>query len=142
MLDVGKLSPPAQEHYDTMDYRVGDNFTLLDARIERLDGAPQLSLTWQVAATPLEAYTTFVHILDENGESIGQADGPALNGDYPTDWWSPGETIVDTRPLTLPPEADRVTIGLYRLVDGARLPIVDQNGQRVPNDEVILLVQP
>ena len=142
MLDVGKLSPPAQEHDDTMDYRVGDRLTLLDARIERLDGAPQLSLTWQVAATPPEAYTTFVHILDENGESIGQADGPALNGDYPTDWWSPGETIVDTRPLTLPPEADRVTMGLYRLADGARLPIVDQNGQRVPNDEIVLPVQP
>ena len=67
----------------------------------------------------------------QTASSIGQADGPPLNGDYPTDWWSPGETIVDERPLTLPPEADRVTIGLYRLADGARLPIVDQNGQRV-----------
>ena len=137
MLAVGKLSPPAQEHYHTLDYRVGDSFTLLDARIERVNGAPYLSLTWQATATPPESYTTFVHVLDANGKPIGQADGPALNGDYPTDWWSPGETIVDTRPLALPPEADRVTIGLYRLADGARLPIVDQNGQRVVNDEIV-----
>jgi hypothetical protein len=142
MLDVGKLSPPAQEYYHTMDYRVGDSFTLLDARIERLDGAPHLSLTWQATAIPLDAYTTFVHVLEASGDPIGQADGPALNGDYPTDWWSPGETIVDTRPLTLPPEADRVTIGLYRLADGARLPIVDQDGQRVVNDEIVISVQP
>ena len=83
-----------------------------------------------------------MHVLDVNGKPIGQADGPSLSGDYPTDWWSPGETIIDTRPLTLPPEADRVTIGLYRLADGARLPIVDQNGQRVVNDEIVLPVQP
>lgn len=142
MLAVGKLSPQVQEHYHTQDYRVGDSFTLLDARIERLEGAPHLSLTWQATTVPPEAYTTFVHVLDANGKPIGQADGPALNGDYPTDWWSPGETIVDTRPLALPPEADRVTIGLYRLADGARLPIVDQNGQHVANDEIVLPVQP
>jgi len=142
MLAVGKLSPQVQEHYHTLDYRVGDSFTLLDARIERLDGAPHLALTWQAVAVPPEAYTTFVHVLDMNGKPIGQADGPALNGDYPTDWWSPGETIVDTRPLALPPEADRVTMGLYRLADGVRLPIVDQNGRRVVNDEIVLPVQP
>ena len=62
-----------------MDYRVGDSFTLLDARIERLDGAPHLSLTWQATGTiPPEAYTTFVHVLDASGNPIGQADGPAV----------------------------------------------------------------
>jgi len=142
MLEVGKLSPRIQEYYHTMDYRVGDSFTLLDARIERWGGAPYLSLTWHVTTAPSEAYTTFVHVLDVNNSQIGQADGPAFSGDYPTDWWSPGETIIDTRPLTLPPEADRVTMGLYRLADGTRLPIIDQNGQRVVNDEIVLKVQP
>jgi hypothetical protein len=142
MLNAGKLGPRVQEHYHTLDYRVGDSFMLLDARIGRSDGAPYLALTWQAVAVPPEGYTTFVHVLDASGKPIGQADGPALNGDYPTDWWSPGETIVDTRPLALPPEADRVTIGLYRLADGARLPIVDQNGQRVVNDEIVIPVQP
>ena len=47
-----------------------------------------------------------------------------------------------TRPLPLPPEADRVTIGLYRLSDETRLPIVDQAGQRVPNDEIVLSLNP
>jgi hypothetical protein len=142
MLNVGKLSPRRQEYYQTMNYRVGNGLTLLDARIEQLNGVPHVSLTWHVTTTPAEAYTTFVHVLDASGNSIGQADGPALDGDYPTDWWSPGEMIVDVRPLPLPPEADRVTIGLYRLADGARLPIVDQNGQRMMNDEIVIPVQP
>jgi hypothetical protein len=115
---------------------------LLDARIEGQGGMPYLSSTWTTTATVPEAYTFFVHVLDGNGKLIGQADGPPLSGDYPTEWWSPGETIVDTRPLALPPEADRVTIGLYRLSDETRLPVVDQAGQRVLNDEIILSLKP
>ncbi len=142
MLDVGKLAPLASEYNHTLSYRVGDGLMLLDARIERHDNTPSLSLTWQTTKTPPEDYTTFVHILDAGGAVIGQADGPALGGAYPTSWWSPGETIVDTRPLPLPAEADRVTIGLYRLSDQTRLPIVDETGQRVANDEIVLPVKP
>jgi hypothetical protein len=143
MLSVGKLAGTPQPERDrTMNYRLGDGITLLDARMERGESGALLSLTWQAAATPPEAYTTFVHVLDADGKLIGQADGPPLGGDYPTDWWSPGETIIDERPLPLPPEADRVTIGLYRLSDGMRLPVVDGAGQRVPNDEIVLPVKP
>jgi hypothetical protein len=143
MLPAGKLPSTAQPERDhTLNDRVGDSITLLDASVGRESSSPSLSTTWHVTATPPEAYTIFVHILDAGGQLIGQADGPPLSGDYPTDWWSPGETIVDTRPLTLPPEADRVTIGLYRLSDQTRLPVVDQAGQRVPNDEIVLPVRP
>ena len=142
MVDVGKLSPMIQPSESALNYRVGEGLTLIAAKIDRDGSVPQLTLTWRVATAPTESFTTFVHVLDGGGKPIGQADGPPLNGDYPTDWWSPGETIIDTRPLTLPSAADRVTIGLYRLADGTRLPIVDQNGQRVVNDEIVLSVQP
>jgi hypothetical protein len=142
MLDVGKLSPLVQTSEATLNYRVGEGLTLIAAKIDRAGSVPQLALTWRVTTAPTESFTTFVHVLDGSSKPIGQADGPPLNGDYPTDWWSPGETIIDTRPLPLPPEADRVTIGLYRLADGARLPIIDQNGQRVVNDEIVLPVRP
>ncbi len=143
MLLVGKLASLSHPARDlTVNYRLGDSITLLDAHIERDNDGPSLSLTWQAEATPPEAYTTFVHVLDAEGKLIGQADGPPLGGDYPTDWWSPGETVVDTRPLSLPPEADRVTIGLYRLSDETRLPIMNGMGQRLPNDEIVLPVKP
>jgi hypothetical protein len=143
MLEVGKLIDTLpHEHAATVDYRLGDHIRLQDVRISREDDTPYLLSTWTTTATPPEAYTIFVHVLDVQGNLIGQADGPPLNGDYPTDWWSPGETIVDSRPLPLPPEADRVTIGLYRLSDQTRLPIADEAGQRVPDDEFVLPVQP
>jgi hypothetical protein len=143
MLMAGKLPNAAQPERDYLrNYRVGDSITLLAASIERGDSGPYLSSTWQAKTAPPEAYIVFVHIRDANGQLVGQADGPPLGGDYPTDWWSPGETIVDTRPLSLPPEADRVTIGLYRLSDQTRLPVVDNAGQRVPNGEIVLPVKP
>jgi hypothetical protein len=143
MLAAGKLASTEQPaDNQSLNYRVGENLTLRAARLERGDSGPVLSLTWQAAAAPQEDYMTFVHVLDAGGQLIGQADGPPLGGDYPTAWWSPGETIVDARSLSLPPEADRVTIGLYRLRDETRLPIVDDTGQRVPNDEIVLPVGP
>jgi hypothetical protein len=143
MVDVGKFvaATPSSSH-GTVDYRLGDDIHLLDARIVRQNDAPYLSSMWTTTATPPEGYTMFVHVLDANGKMIGQADGPPVGGDYPTDWWSPGETIVDTRPLPLPSEADRVTIGLYRLSDQTRLHVVDRAGQPVPNDEIVLTVKP
>ena len=143
MLAAGKLASAGQPAHDQpLNYRVGESITLRAARIEPGNSGPVLSLTWQAAAAPQEDYMTFVHVLDASGQVIGQADGPPLGGDYPTAWWSPGETIVDARPLSLPPEADRITIGLYRLRDETRLPIVDDTGQRVPNDEIVLPVGP
>jgi Dolichyl-phosphate-mannose-protein mannosyltransferase len=143
MLEVGKLIDTLpHEQYATVDYRLGDHIHLQDARINRQGDAPYLATTWTTTSTPPEAYTIFVHILDANGNVIGQADGPPSGGNYPTDWWSPGETIVEMRPLPLPPEADRVTIGLYRLGDQTRLPVLDATGQRVPNDEIVLPAQP
>jgi hypothetical protein len=143
MLEAGKLmdSMPG-EHNATVDYRLGDDIHLLDARITREGDTSYLATTWTTTAVPPEGYTLFVHILDANGNLIGQADGPPSGGDYPSNWWSSGETIVESRPLPLPPGADRVTIGLYRLSDETRLPIVDEAGQRVPNDEIVLPIEP
>ncbi len=143
MLDVGKfVAVTPHPPHGTVDYRLGNDIHLLDAQIVRQNGAVHLSSMWSTTATPPEGYTLFVHVLDANGKMIGQADGPPSGGDYPTDWWSPGETIIDDRLLALPPEADRVTMGLYRLSDQTRLPVVDNTGLHVPNDEIVLPVKP
>ena len=47
-----------------------------------------------------------------------------MNGDYPTDWWEAGETIVDEHTLdlsALPPGRCRLLVGMYRLDTGERL---------------------
>ncbi len=142
MLVSGKLAPQSGQADQPPVYRLGDAIALREAHIERAGETATLSTTWTTTATLPESYMIFVHVLDARGKLIGQADGPPVNGDYPTDWWSPGETISDTRPLPLPPEADRVTIGLYRLQDQTRLPIVAAGGERLPNDEIVLAVRP
>ncbi len=143
IVSVGKLASQENVAHDVrLDYQVGEHIRLLDANINRSGSGASLELRWQATGTPSEDYMTFVHILDANGKLIGQADGPPLNGDYPTTWWSPNEIITDKRPLSLPPEADQVTIGLYRLSNGTRLPITSANGQRVPNDEIGVRVRP
>lgn len=86
-----------------------------------------LTLYWQPQATPGENYTVFVQLLDAADRVAAQGDGPPRNGQYPTGWWAPGEVIADPHPVALPadlPPGDyRLLVGLYRLGDGARLPL-------------------
>ncbi len=86
-----------------------------------------LTLYWQPQAVPNEDYTVFVQLLDPEGQVIAQGDGPPRAGQYPTSWWASDEIIADTHfvPLaaSLPPGEYRLLVGLYRLVDGTRLPV-------------------
>ena len=86
-----------------------------------------LSLYWQPQAMPTEDYTVFVQLLDLEGQVVAQGDGPPRAGQYPTSWWTAGEIIADTHIIPLPPSLPageyRLLVGLYRLVDGTRLPV-------------------
>jgi hypothetical protein len=92
----------------------------------RLDGYQLadgvLTLCWTAVAAPAADYTVFVHLLDSTGQPLGGADGPPVNGQYPTSAWLPGETVTDRRPLVLPPGAS-LEIGLYLPATGERLPL-------------------
>lgn len=62
-----------------------------------------------------------MHLVDQTGRVVAQADGHAWSGAYPTSAWLPGQLIRDIR--RLPITADGVLIGLYRLDTGERLPV-------------------
>jgi len=74
-------------------------------------------LQWDALSTPVEAYTTFVHVVDERGELVAQRDQPPLNGFAPTTTWQPGQRIHDTLVIALPenllPGRYPVRVGLY-----------------------------
>ena len=82
-------------------------------------------LRWFAADAVPSDYTVFLHLRDDAGQLAAQADGPPLNGWYPTSWWSPGEWIVDdhnfTLPPTLPPGVYHLVAGLYDPASGQRL---------------------
>jgi hypothetical protein len=72
-----------------------------------------VTLYWQ-ALRPVEtAYTVFVHLLDEAGTLVAQQDRPPAG--YPTAVWRPGEVIVDSFTIAIPPD---LPPGNYRLQTG------------------------
>lgn len=99
-----------------------------------------LTLYWQPQTKPVEDYTVFVQLLNSENQVVAQGDGPPSAGHYPTSWWASGETIVDGHLISLPfdlsPGDYRLLVGLYRLVDGTRLPV--QAGETLGNDALVL----
>jgi hypothetical protein len=104
-----------------------------------------LTLYWDVLAEMDEDYSVFVHLVGPDGALLGQGDGAPLQGDYPTSWWDKGEVLADVHRMAilkagagmerLPP-GSYLLVGLYRMEDGARRPVVDQEGERVPDDAI------
>jgi hypothetical protein len=100
----------------------------------------QLNLHWQTTTAISTAYTVFIHLRAADGFVRSQADGPPVSGHYPTDIWPPDEIIQDIHPL--PPDdvtqIDHLAIGLYDPATGERLPAYDLDGQRLPDDALII----
>ncbi|MCC6192664.1 MAG: hypothetical protein IT318_26885 [Anaerolineales bacterium] len=87
--------------------------------------------------------TRFIHLGHETHGLAAQADGPPQDGRNPTWAWVPGEVIADTVVLTIAPQAPagqyELRLGLYDpAAGGARLPVYDQQGQPLPDDQVVL----
>jgi len=84
-----------------------------------------LTLYWQALEEPRAVYTAFLHVLNEAGETVAQADH--WPGGLPSDIWDKGQVITDRTPLTLPadlpPGRYTVRLGLYTADDGRRLPV-------------------
>ena len=86
-----------------------------DTAVDEDDGRLTVRLVWQPLA-PLPAdYTTFVHLLDEEGNLLAQQDSQPWDGRYPTTLWPVGETVAETKVLRLPPHTipPRLRIGAY-----------------------------
>jgi len=103
----------------------------------------QVDLYWQ-AADPVEAgYTVFCHVV-RDGQMIGQHDGPAAGGYYPTERWRAGDIVRDRHVIGLsaPYEAgrDELYVGLYRWENLEHLAPLDQAG--LPTGETSVRLAP
>jgi hypothetical protein len=80
-------------------------------------GAAEISLQWQPIARLGADYTTFIHLVNANGDKIAQSDHQPGGAYYPTSLWKPGETLVDRHTLALPadlgPGPYTIVVGLY-----------------------------
>jgi mannosyltransferase len=125
-----------------LNIRVGDLADLrgFDTQVEAKDGGDlQLALYWQPRQRGAAAYKVFVHLLDEKGQLVAQADDWPAGGAAPTESWLPGEVVTDRHSLPKPASGPyQIQIGLYDPATGARLPAWDQSGQMLPDGTISL----
>ncbi|MBN1995798.1 MAG: glycosyltransferase family 39 protein [Anaerolineae bacterium] len=91
------------------------------------DDVASLTLYWETLSWPGQNLNLFIHLVDAFGAQVAGFDGPPP---FPTVFWQPGYTIIDSRPLALPadlPAGDyKLIIGWYNLDNFSRLPL--ENG--------------
>lgn len=100
------------------------------------------TLYWEALTPDGNDYTVFVHLADDSGNLVTQGDSPPQANWYPTSIWTAGEQIRDPHKLLPPGDTAggryRVTVGLYDLDTGARLPAINADGGRWLDDGVLV----
>lgn len=129
-----------------MDYRLGTQIGLKEARVSQTTIQPGdtlvLALDWQASEEIDRDYTVFTHLLSAEGELVAQQDNKPLFGVRPTFTWRVGELLED--PYRIQTESD-LKPGLYSLAVGMydsstieRLPAFDGQGNRLPDDRIVV----
>jgi hypothetical protein len=135
-----------------VDYQLGEHIQLIGydlpaSRTAAPGGAVELTLYWRTDAAIPVRYKVFTHLLGEvynaNSDNFlwGQQDNEPGGGQALTTLWVPGTVIEDRYRIPVDPAAPagtyQIEIGMYGLVDVARLPIADANG--MPAGDAIFL---
>jgi len=138
----GILLPDAPKN--TLESNLGDLVQLHGFTSSTDNSVYRIYLFWNVLSPLSDRLTQFVHIRNEKGETIAQADFEPLNGEYPTTLWKQGETVVDV--VDIPISADlpsgeyRVLAGLYRWDTLERIPVInDATGENAVQLEIITI---
>ncbi len=126
-----------------------DGVAFLGSSVKHLGVNPgdslQITLSWHAKSQISQDYTTFVQLLDAQGNCWGQVDQQPFDGHYPTSKWPPGGTFIQE--ISLPVRADApageqtLSVGLYD-AQVHRLPLYDAEDRRLPGDQVILTPRP
>ena len=130
---------PAPRPSQRTDATFADQIRLLGYDLRGLQGrlkagqTVEVTLYWQALVKPDADYHTFAHIYDTAGHVAAQSDG-VTGEQYPISWWLPGQVVTETRTIAIPSGTSdnlspSVSVGLYRLDDGRRLPVSGRDGR-------------
>jgi len=101
-----------------------------------------LTLYWQCVQEMDASYTVFLHIVDSEGNIVGQWDSIPQGGGLPTTVWVSGEVMMDIYEVPVISEADpasyTVAVGMYDARTGQRLAATGAEGVRLPDDRILL----
>lgn len=121
-------------------FTFGDLIALSGYTLTPTDDGLKITFFWRAMKAPEVDYTSFVHLVDADGQIVAQEDMQPLGGLYPTSIWSPGELIVEERTFPSIPDGEyRIFIGWYIHRDGGweRLPAVSE-GSSSADDRAFL----
>jgi hypothetical protein len=135
-----------REGVNTIDAQLGDHIRLRGFRTssEEVVAGDTLRVTlfWQSDSRLDKDHHVFVHLPDAAGELLAQQDGIPVQGERPVWSWWDKEVIQDEYTLAIdravPPGTYALSVGMYDLPSGARLPALDGTGERLPEDRIIL----
>ena len=115
---------------------------LLSAWVEVEAGIPVLNLDWLIDGPIEPGLTVFVHVRNESGDIVSQADGDLIGGLAPLSGWSPGDLVHERRPLLLPYDLAAgdytVAIGLYDRASLRRTAPIQADGVPVVDGAAIV----
>lgn len=130
--------PPLDHH---AGIKLGNVIELEGYNLTREQDALRLMLVWRAQQAMSTDYTIFVHLLDASGAIARQYDAMPLGNTYPTSWWAMGEVVSDVVTLALkdlPPGVYHLAVGMYDGATLTRLAAYQPDGQRLPDDRLIL----
>ena len=126
------------------DAKFGDQIALIgyDSAEITVHPGDQVEITayWK-ALQPLDInYQVFVHLKDAEDNLVGQSD--KLNpGDFPTKRWPIDKYVRDEHqlllPADLPPGEYQLSLGLWVVEDGWRLPLLDSSGAQIGDNFIL-----
>ncbi|OQY44642.1 MAG: hypothetical protein B6242_12225 [Anaerolineaceae bacterium 4572_78] len=126
---------------DIVGYTLENNITPPQPSITPLAGeyqeyphiipGKQLYITtyWQAHGTTSEDYDMVVHLIDDNHQVWGQADGMPYHGGYTTSLWQENEPIADKRLMWVYPQTPvgryRLAVAFYDYASDKRIPVAE-----------------
>lgn len=134
-------APPLAEPIRFIDVQTGDALLFLGADIDAVeDERIRLRLWWTVESPAALDYSFALHVVDEAGTLIAQADGPLVHYGIeivPTSQIAPNRIIIDHRTVELPRqsavEGAALALIVYRSWDGQRL-LLESGADHYPLD--------
>lgn len=126
-------------------FDLGHTFALVGYRIKPSatpGGDLRIKLYWRCLQRTEKDYTVFLHLVDPEGRVWGQQDGQPRGGYYPTGLWGVDELVEDLHLVPVsrvaPGGEYRLLLGLYLLETMERLPVFDEEGTRLVDDQIVI----
>lgn len=143
--EEAETSPETPLLYDFGRQIALEQFSIVPAAFP-LGAEMTVELQWRALMAPVRDYTLFVHLVDEEGNTVAASDQPLTGGYYPSGLWDAGERVTHVHRLPLPATLSdgdyELRIGLYDPATGGRLPIYDADEVEQRNAEVVLVTIP